>query len=289
MPNFLDFRHFSVAYKMAISSVLILLFLLIIVILNNSQLKSMGYEVTIITSKEAPTISAVHKLDLLLYQQTILRLQIFNKNRNGIKVEDDIVRYNDLSLQITQTHQMLNDLMKEYSKLEMPSNKRRWVRLQNEHQQALQLSLDNIKTTFSTHEKLTQAKFLTLSESEILETTDFEIQASELNNKIHQEISVLTTAAYNGITSSGNKIGNIEYGARQLTYFLLFWFYLIGIAVTVVIIKMISSRLKIASDFAKKMANGDECANLEVKNNDELGQLMQSLNDSASLIRNNQK
>ncbi|MCP3673661.1 MAG: hypothetical protein GY829_04215, partial [Gammaproteobacteria bacterium] len=224
---------------------ILLLFILITVLINTRQFRILGIEVTKVSSIEVPAITALHNLDLQIYQQAILRNEIVNTD--GKSAEHNILainRYHELSLKITENHETIVNLMKNYAKLEMPSTKRRWKRLQENHQTELQASFDMISVTYTAHKAIALQVFNAMAEGKVETVAKHLLQLHDLDETLHLEIDKLTRSAYNGIASSDKKIHNIEYGARQMTFFLLFWFYLIGIILGVFIKKMLDSRLQ---------------------------------------------
>lgn len=241
-----NFKNYSASVKVALWGALLLLFILISVLINTNQFRVIGIEVTKISSIEVPAITALHNLDLQIYQQTILRNKIISADgENAEQNKLEINRYHELSLTIAEKHLVVVNLMKNYSKLEMPSTKRRWKRLQEKHQTELQATFDMISTTYTTHEAIASQVFNALAERKMETAASHLQQLSNLDDTLHLEIEKLTRSAYNGIASSDKKIHNIDYGARQLSFFLLFWFYLIGIILGVFIKKMLDSSLKV--------------------------------------------
>ena len=221
---------------MSISSAILLLFILIIVLVNTRQFQSLGIETSKVIDIEVPAISAIHHLDSLIYQRTILR----NKISSSTVSDQESLRkqYRELSLQMIEIHQSITVLMKDYARLEMPSRKQRWKRLQEDHQKKLQASMDNIAAINNQHNELIEQEFSAINADRQEEANKLEAELISQETILHQELNTLSIAALGGVSSSGNKIHNIEYGARQMTYFLLFWFYLIGIVVSFFIIRI---------------------------------------------------
>ncbi len=246
MSKIFNLTNYSVSAKVSLWGGILLLFILIGVLINTRQFHALGIEVTKISSIEVPAITALHNLDLKFYQQTVLRNEI--ASADGKSAEQNtlaINRYHELSLTITENQKAIVKLMKNYAKLEMPSTKRRWKRLQEKHQIELQTSFDIISVTFTAHKTIALQFFNALAESKVEIADRYLLQLRDLDETLHLEIDKLTRSAYNGIASSDKKIHNIEYGARQMTLFLLFWFYLIGIILGIFVKKMLDSQLKV--------------------------------------------
>lgn len=245
VPKIFDFKNYSVTTKVSLWGAVLLLFIFIGTLINTSQFRTLGIEVTNISSIEVPAITALHKLDLQIFQQTILRNKITSFDGKSAEQNNlTINRYHELSLTITENHEAIVNLMKNYARLEMPSTKRRWKRLQANHQTELQASFDMISVTYTAHKAMALQVFNALAESKEEIADNYLLQLHDLDETLHLEINKLTRSAYNGVASSGKKIHNIEYGARQMTLFLLFWFNLIGIILGVFIKKMLDSQLK---------------------------------------------
>ncbi len=289
MLKYLDIRHHSIALKIGLWGFILMLFMLILALLNNNQLRLLGAETSIIDNQEVPAINALQTLEGLIYQQTILRLRIYSEakfpNANGnstIAIQTAIDAYGDLSIQVREAHQRIENLMQGYARLLMPSDSIRWQRLQAERQQAIQASLDDLAKTTAQHNEIVQQGFASIRSGRTEEAKNLELHLKELDELLHQELGKLSAAAYSGVTNSGKKIHNVVYGARQITFFLLFWFYLIGIVAGSFLIKMIVSTIKTATGFAKDIADGNCSDRVDVKSQDELGCLLQELNRVAT-------
>lgn len=290
MFKYIDLRQYSIANKIWCWGALLLAFLLVIVILNAKQFSLLRVETAKITNKEVSTLSAIHELEVLIYKKAILRHQINSDisadDTSGISSSVDrqaaIRQYDDLSLQFSKAHKILDDLMKDYAKLEMPSEKRRWKRLQAKRQKEIQTGLDNMGVAALQHNKLTHQVFEVFTRSQQPhEAIEAETQMLAFEKTMHEELTRLSLAAYSGITSSGNTIQNIAYGAKQMSLFLMFWASLIGLSAGYFIIRMIVSPIKNAVTFANKVADGGYSKPLEAANKDELGELAQALNKIA--------
>jgi|GEM_PF-6056768 len=291
MLKYIDLRQYSIANKIWCWGALLLTFLLIIVILNAKQFSLLRVETAKVTNKEVSTLSAIHELEVLIYKKAILRHQI----NSGISADDTsgvsstvdrqaaIRQHDDLSLQFSKAHKVLDGLMKDYAKLEMPSEKRRWKRLQAKRQKEIQAGLDNMGVAALQHNKLTHQVFEVFASPQRPEAIEAETQMLALEKTMHEELTRLSLAAYSGITSSGKTIQNIAYGAKQMSLFLMFWFSLIGLSAGYFIIRMIVSPIKNAVTFASKVADGGYSKPLEAANKDELGELAQALNKIAGV------
>lgn len=290
MLNYLDFRHYSLAVKIGIWGGILLFFIFILAMQNIKQFRKLGDEVEILSAKELPTITAIHNLDLQIYQQTILRNHIatIGIETSTDSLQTEIERYNRLSIQIAHSHQSINDLMKDYTKLQMQSDKVRWKRLQVEHQKALQTRLDNLIVKINQHKELAQQSFNSISNGNLADAKNLESQLIAQDQIFHQEIEQLSVVAFAGISNSTKKIHHIEYGARQITLFILFWFYFIGIIVGGIIIKMISSSLKNVITYADEISAG-HYKSIAVTQRDELGHLTCTLNDIAKSLEEREK
>lgn len=278
MPKHLNFKDYSVAYKIGLISILFLIFLFIIVLVSNKQLHNLGHESSIITKQEIPTVRVVHNLDTQIYQLSILRNQIYTADSEPVRLNKLMQGYNDLSEQIINSQHTTAELMKDYAKFEIPSQKRRWKRLQDDRQQEIQTSLDNILVTFEQVNELSQESFKFMNNDQ-QKVENAVLQILELDKVLHTEVASLTEATFTGISSSSTKVEHIDYGAVQLTYFLLFWFCLIGLIVSYFVIRMVIRRINVATEFANKIAEGEQNDKFEVTNQDELSQLMQALNN----------
>jgi len=175
--------------------------------------------------------------------------------------------------------------MKDYAKLEMPSKERRWKRLQKKHQDGLRISFDLIASSHAKQQTLDQKSFTATTFEQHQLVKPMQTELSKLDLIIHQEVEKLSLSAINGVVSTGKKIENIEYGARQMTYFLLFWFYLIGIVIGFFIIRMITSKIKLGNELADNIADGNYTDKVEVNSQDELSDLIQSLNGIAQSLK----
>jgi len=283
--KYIDISTFSIKKKIAFSTLVLLIFLFIIVLLANRQIRTMAIDASIIVHQEVPTISALNLLDKQLYQQSILRKNILLAAQNPTiteneqaKLESMINNYKASSVNIVELHKSAKDLMKNYAKLEMPSTKRRWKRLQEDQQKLLNSHFDKFAQLQIEHEQLSNKALSVITSGEILETQSLEVQIEEIDSKLHSEIDTLSKAANNGIASYDNKIIHLDFGARQIIYFLLFWFCLIGIVVAYVIARLIISQIKIADDFANKIVSGETPEPMEIKTQDEFGELMKTMN-----------
>jgi len=280
----IDYKNYPVAIKIALWGAILLLLLFVTAMVNNKQVRTIGAEFKLLKTEEIPVITAINNLNSLIYQQTILRHQItsispdISSEGRSDKLSIKTDRYNELSLEVIEAHQLVSELMKNYARLEMRATKARWLRLQNERQKELDASLANMATILKQQNQLATQTFQFIRKANINEVINLQLQLTDLDELLHQELDMLLQATYNGIITTEKKIHHMEYGAIQLSIFLLFWFILIGTILGYFTIRAIVRRINNATTFARQIAEAEDCGITEVNNNDELGQLMVQLN-----------
>lgn len=284
MGKLIDYKNYPVAIKIALWGAILLLLLFVTAMVNNKQVRTIGAEFKLLKTEEIPVITAINNLNSLIYQQTILRHQItsispdISSEGRSDKLSIKTDRYNELSLEVIEAHQLVSELMKNYARLEMRATKARWLRLQNERQKELDASLANMATILKQQNQLATQTFQFIRKANINEVINLQLQLTDLDELLHQELDMLLQATYNGIITTEKKIHHMEYGAIQLSIFLLFWFILIGTILGYFTIRAIVRRINNATTFARQIAEAEDCGITEVNNNDELGQLMVQLN-----------
>jgi len=280
----IDYKNYPVAIKIALWGAILLLLLFVTAMVNNKQVRTIGAEFKLLKTEEIPVITAINNLNSLIYQQTILRHQItsispdISSEGRSDKLSIKTDRYNELSLEVIEAHQLVSELMKNYARLEMRATKARWLRLQNERQKELDASLANMATILKQQNQLATQTFQFIRKANINEVINLQLQLTDLDELLHQELDMLLQATYNGIITTEKKLHHMEYGAIQLSIFLLFWFILIGTILGYFTIRAIVRRINNATTFARQIAEAEDCGITEVNNNDELGQLMVQLN-----------
>ncbi|MCP4273721.1 MAG: hypothetical protein GY781_17485 [Gammaproteobacteria bacterium] len=284
MGKLIDYKNYPIAIKIALWGATLLLLLFVTAMVNNRQVRTMGAEFRLLKTEEIPVITAINNLNSLIYQQTILRHQItafspgMSDDGSSEPLSIKIDRYNELSPEIINVHQLVSHLMKNYARLEMRATKARWLRLQNERQKDLDASLANMTTLLKQQNQLAAQTFQFIRDTHVSEAINLQQQLTDLDKLLHQELELLLQATYNGIITSEKKLHHMEYGAIQLSIFLLFWFILIGAILGYFTIRAIVRRINNATTFARQIAEAEDCGITEVNNTDELGQLMQQLN-----------
>ncbi len=290
MYNILKFRDYSIALKIGLWGAVLLLLLFIMVMVNSKQFRTMGSEFEVLKKEVIPTILTIEKLDSLVYQQTINRdklihIQLESSQNISDLPEDRVSVINQLetvSAQLSAAHLTANELIQHFARLEMRATKARWIRLQDQHQEKLQVSLDEIGSKIQKQDELTKEYLKSRENSSVEEIKSLQTQFQTIDQALHEALELLRKAATNGISTSEKKLHHMEYGARQLAIFLLFWFNLIGVILGYFIIRSIVRRIKSTTDFAVSIAGGGSCKPAEIKNQDELGQLMQAMNKIAN-------
>jgi len=284
----IDYKNYPVAIKIGLWGAILMLLLFVTAMVNNKQVRTMGAEFKLLKTEEIPVITAINSLNSLIYQQTILRHQItsFSPDISDKGSSDSLSikteRYNELSQVIIEAHQLVSDLMKNYARLEMRATKARWLRLQNERQKDLDASLANMATIFKQQNQLATQTFQFIRDTNVDEAINLQLQLTDLDKLLHQELELLLQAAYNGIITSEKKLHHMEYGAIQLSIFLLFWFMLIGAIIGYFTIRAIVRRINKATTLARHIVEEKDCAITEENSNDELGKLTQELNKIAT-------
>ena len=276
--KFLDFRHFSIKLKLWLWGVLFMLLMFIIATINITQFRSLGVQSQKLTEKEVSVLETIHQLESLIYQESLLRYQITTAEFSATDMATKQEKFEQLNTQIEQTNNDLRELMKDYAKFQIISKKARWKRLQEEQQKAIDEHLDEITSTLKNRRELA-SQSISQTDSEQIETRmHLESAIITLEEKLHTHLHQLNVDALDGINSSAKKIHNTQYGARQITLFLFFWFCLIPGIAGYFIIKMISSSTHEAKALAQKLSDGIYGDTITVSRNDELGELQQLLN-----------
>jgi len=294
MNKVINFRDYSIAIKIGLWGAALLAMLFIIVMVNNKQFRTMGAEFVVLKDEVVPAMSVIEKLDVLIYQQTInldkiihIRLaSIDEPSTTSDELRVALNRYDELAKQLAAEHQVAVDLMSNFARLEMRATKARWIRLQDQRQKQLQTSLDVIGSKIKQQTDLANERFKSIGTNSTAEVTSLQMLFDTLDQVLHRELTNLREATNNAISTSEQKLHHMEYGSRQLSMFLLFWFNLIGAILGYFIIRSIVRRIKSATTFAQKIAEGDLSGQLEVKNQDELGQLSQAMNGIVSSTAN---
>lgn len=289
MQKIIDFRNYPIAIKIGLWGAVLLMMLIIMVIINSKQFRTMGVEFAVLKTEVVPAITAVDRLDSLMYQQTIardriahIRIDVANKQpASSEALQSAINKNSELFSSIESQHLIVIELMKNYARLEMRATKARWIRLQEQRQKELQTSLDEIGNKIERQREMFSKSLNGITDSGIDDSVDLQSELDDIDETIHQELEKLREAAKNGINASEKKLHHMEYGARQLTLFILFWFNLIGAIIGYFIIRSIVRRINSAAEFANTIADGKSADKLDVKNQDELGNLKQALNNLA--------
>ena len=127
---------------------------------------------------------------------------------------------------------------------------------------------------------------------EISRTNQFDKAMDQLRESQGKfdEFSVILMNLVQMNSDAGKKAsddGDIQYSfSRNFLIFLIVVISFISILFSFILIRYISNRLSLASQMTNTMANGDFTMRVEVKNKDEVGLLLESLNNMSSTLKN---
>lgn len=250
MLKILNIDRYSTTMKIGFICSIFVIFLVITVVLSAIQYRNLlNVSVPIITL-DVPSISAINTLRSQQFQLNLLRKDILHlglkNDKNNIETVEGFnnaaKEYIILSNQLIATQLSVVEQVKENSILQSDPNQKPWKIEQQKKRQRKHLDkLDKLSEDYGQYHSLNQIALRLISSSELTELKEVMSQLEKLESTTHEFLNEMSTTLTNIVAKKQKKVAHLEYGAKQIMVYALFWFVFLGTIASFLIAKTIPS------------------------------------------------